>query len=733
MNKKISVLILIILSFFSSVLILGLNSPNLLTPKNPQYPFYKIGSDGWISNGSTIKIKGLNNRGNFLEIKFSSWHPKADHVPEYQIFVCDKQASTFKAEKSSVHKVYLTSKCVDKLLKFKVLNPLELPNDNRFLGSQFESIKISSKLGFPIVDYKQIFELFFILLVSFLGIFYLFNYSFLKSISFSVLISLICYYINSKSYYSLVHLFLFFTPFIYGFVVNKSLKKKTFYKQQKSDLSLVYFYGFIVFILGLILRFYNLDFGLPENFHPDEYPKFLAVNRMYDQGTFNPGYFKHPTLLLYLTYFVNFIHHTFFSSLSFDQTVYISGRVVSASLGSIAVWLVFLIGKNLFSNFTALFASLLLAVYPLHITCSRYIKEDIILTTMLLFSVYFTVKAAKNSKFIFVILSFIFAGLTFGSKYTGLIAITVPFLAPWIKSNSIIPDFNLLGKCFIGLLFFPIGFLMSTPYSVLDTKMFLKDFLYEKRHAVKGHSFSIDPWSQFWIYHFSRSIKNGVTILNTAMIGFCISFLITKKQIIYWILFYLLILFYIPSEYFPLKPAPQPERYIMPVLPFIAILIAVTVDQLKASKYKLLCLILGILLIVFPLNRSINLAKDLKPDTREVLADWIDNNIEEKKTFLIDWRPYNVYLDKTKFNVVYLDRSKILPSIAKESLLESGADYIILSTLYYDRYFSQPSAEPAHREIIRQVFKNFEVIKEVQAKSGTYGFNNPKLSLIKIK
>jgi hypothetical protein len=67
-----------------------------------------------------------------------------------------------------------------------------------------------------------------------------------------------------------------------------------------------------------------------------------------------------------------------------------------------------------------------------------------------------------------------------------------------------------------------------------------------------------------------------------------------------------------------------------------------------------------------------------------------------------------------------------------QSLRTSGAQYLVLSSLFYNRYFSQPESEPVLRQRFREVFQRVPVVAQFEAPSGTYGFHNPTLTLFSL-
>jgi hypothetical protein len=490
----------------------------------------------------------------------------------------------------------------------------------------------------------------------------------------------------------------------------------------------------LIVALGAGLRFYGLSFGLPHNYHPDEIPKVNAVMRMYDQGTLDPNYFLHPSLLLYSTYFFNYLFHLAGAEGTFRETAFLAGRTVSALAGSLSVLIVFYITKEIFKKEAALMAAFLLAVFPLHVTCSRYLKEDSLLVFFILLTLLSTLIALRKDNFKILFISAFFAGLSASTKYSGVLSFAIIAATPWLKSDSIKPDVRYLKAVFVCGLISVFGFLIATPYSVLNSARFIKDVSYESGHMSEGHTTAVDAWSQYWMYHISRSIVPGVGFLTLAFALLKSGAIVNKKRPKELLIFALLLLFYMSAEYVKSKPAPQPERYILPCLPFIAILAAgIFEDLFRSGKKNALIIVLLITVCFFPLKRSFELASELKYDTRIQLSDWIDKNIPEGSKIMTDRLSYGPLLNDKKYQVLNLNGSEILQDLDVKNLRKSGFDYLILSSLFYGRYFSEPKVEPVARQRIRELSKYFQVVNKIEPRYGTYGFHNPELILYSLK
>lgn len=734
-QRKLLLVILLFLTFASAYVGVGLSYPKILSPLDHHGYFTGIHHDRWISNNAEIELPNLLHRGNRVDLHFKNWHPESKPAPNVSVSVCDREASRFIAKKGSTHSVYLKGDCEPRSIRINSINSFQIKG--RDLIAQLDYLEVSSKFGFVLPSFSSAILPFILLLVLISVLYFSFKtvYGFLLG-----LFVLLCapqvmqgFYFNNTQ--PLVALYIFCLLLFVGFAIaNKvrSCKKISFIKNKSFYVLLV-----IIFAFAALLRFYSIDFGLPANYHPDEVPKYNAIMRMRGYGDLNPRYFLHPTLLLYSTYFSNEVFRLITSATgAWDETLIFAGRLMSASAGSISVVLTALIGKRLFNKEVGLFSGLLLAVFPLHVTCSRYVKEDALLTFYILLSVYFVIRAVQQDKVALLLLAGVFAGFSAGVKYSGLISVMILVGAPFIKSNSFVPDRKYLKWTVRAIAIIPIGFLITTPYALLDLGRFIHDFEQERAHMSRGHSAAITSWSQLWMYHFGRSLYSGVQSLPLYSSICGIGYLLYKFKMKGLYLIALFLLYYIPAEYVTAKPAPQPERYIMPCQPFLAIISAYFLYKIfslaKNSVVKVVICIIIAATFAQPLVRSVNLASELGDDTRKRMKEWMVNNLEKGSTVLVDWKPYSPRFFDDEFNVVYLNRAEIITELGIENLLSKNADYLVLSSLFYDRYFSQPNTLALHREQINQVFRKLKTVKQMEAKYGTYGFNNPKLVLFDV-
>ena len=155
-------------------------------------------------------------------------------------------------------------------------------------------------------------------------------------------------------------------------------------------------------------------------------------------------------------------------------------------------------------------------------------KEDVILTCMVLLTTTIVLKAvAKDSKRLLLLAGF-FAGVAASSKYSGMLAAAIICAAPWLHSKSFKPTVSYFIPTILALVMMPIGFVVCTPYSILDNQKFLIDFNSEKNHMVRGHDVAITPGAYLWLYHLNKSIIPGMTVLP-AFLGLAGLFTLVRR------------------------------------------------------------------------------------------------------------------------------------------------------------------------------------------------------------
>lgn len=695
----------------------------------------QLSHDGWVGQAAQISIEGFSNGLNSLVLSFSATRPGASEPARVGLSVCGAPEREFEIGAAGAFTLPIPRGCSPATISIRGLNFFTPPNERtpREVSVQLLSVKVRSFLSLPIPELERALPtVLAVLALVALAAAAASTVGFpaaTTGLATLLLVSCAVLFVRVPS-----DRWLPFCVFI-GAVLAGMATYASNTARRGEFLSTGGKLAWAAVILGAALRLYGLSFGLPSNFHPDEVPKVNAIMRMVESGSLNPQYFLHPSLLLYATYGMNTVLHAFGMEGSFRDTAFFAGRLVSALAGIISIALTYQIGKRLFSRETGGLAACLLAVFPLHVTCSRYLKEDALLTFVVLSCVLITVIAVQSNRRWALLLAGLLAGCTAGTKYSGILMVVVPASAPWLASRTWKPDTRWIPWALVAVMIAPLGFLMTTPYAVLNSAKFLTDFRAESRHMQTGHTVAISAWSQLWMYHYWRSMWPGMSGFAAVLSVLGLGFLVRRGRIEDLLLVGVALLFYMPAEYVKAKPAPQPERYILPCLPFLAIAASELLRQLhgRGKVFGVGVAAIAGVLIFLPLQRTLSLASDLRNDTRDQMVAWMKQSVPPGSKILMDWKPYCPNFHGQTFEVLHIPRADIMEGLDSRALKESGADYLILSSLFYDRYFSQPDAVPAFRQRIREVFNRLPVVARFEAPSGTYGFHNPTLTLFSLK
>ncbi len=469
-------------------------------------------------------------------------------------------------------------------------------------------------------------------------------------------------------------------------IINKNRVSGKLYN---FDLSLV-----LIILVGLILRLTGIQHGFPFIFHPDE-PTIIrsALGIRFNP---NPMHFDWPHLYIYINYFLYMLFGKFRSLLEVvnlkntlsnifpliwndDLIFYYLTRCLSAILGALTAIPVYLTGKFLFGRKAGILAALTIVLMPYHVWHSHYSLGDIPSVFLLSWGLYYSSLIIKSSNRRNYILAGLFIGLSASIKYNGgLSAIMVP-VAHFIrifwesKGKDKIKEFNkifvnkpdLLNLILSGLSAF-LGFLIGTPYALLDFKTFSRTDGPQGafwQFTNVGSVSSSQHFDKFVSESFGRLlIDTGYVVMPLFFIGFIyVLFRLIKKKIeekdIYLSFIYIVSLFLI---WYLAGFKNNRSHYYFIVYPFLALVFGYFVSwiqengwindfklNLKGFTQKLVHLI-PVLLFLPLFMLSVNNAKRYyMNDTRTSLYHWISENKEPGESAVFNdstFRPIFKYL-----------------------------------------------------------------------------------------
>lgn len=262
------------------------------------------------------------------------------------------------------------------------------------------------------------------------------------------------------------------------------LKVKEFFIEHKFLLAIL--------IVGVALRFGGLKWGYPFIFQPDEDTLIRgATGIRFDP---NPHHFDWPTLQTYLLFILisvwakftdllillglkPAIQNIFPIWLDRPFVFYLLGRIVSALLGSGSIILTYLISKKIFNKNTALLAVLILAVSLQNIEDAHFATLDSSMTFWMLLAFYFAQKVYEKGLSKHYILAGFISGLAASTKYNGgsiFLALLIYHLLLAKKNKISLKETIFSKELGLSILFAILGFLVGTPYAVLDFRTFIR-------------------------------------------------------------------------------------------------------------------------------------------------------------------------------------------------------------------------------------------------------------------
>lgn len=512
---------------------------------------------------------------------------------------------------------------------------------------------------------------------------------------------------------------------------------------RESNLRAVLFVA--VTVLAGALRLYGVEFGFPRAYHPDELQKANFLHKMMLNDTLDPKFSLQPPLLLYLSWGVARV----FDAVGFDVgnnllRNLLAGRVVNVILGTATIPLVYCLARRVTTPWAALFAASLVAVSPLHITNSRYMKEDVLFLFFVLLCCLSALKAVQERRPIFLYLAGALAGIAFGSKYTGVVSVVIVACVPWLfrRKFSLIPNWRWLAREPLALVMMPAFFLLTLPFALGNARavwIMFAGLQSESRHAMRGHmGLAIDAWSQLWMFHLSRSIVPGFGFFATALGLLGVGLMLRRMQTLGLFLVGCLVMFYLPAEWAKSKPPPQPDRYVLACVPFLAVLAAEALRwiavRVRVTEVGLRSAAFASLLLAGPLWKSVVLAGELTDDTRHRMSEWMAESLAKDSRVLV--MGGTTYLPSVPRPLVSVAARKVLGR-GDEDLLErlaaSGFDFLLLTSPSAEQFQLHTAVDSETRRSIRAIERTFPLVVEMRAKHGTYGFHNPVVKLFRIR
>lgn len=289
-----------------------------------------------------------------------------------------------------------------------------------------------------------------------------------------------------------------------------------------------------LFVVALGLRLWGIGWGLPTaerhwSYHPDEPIVYLYAQAVEPTRLdFDPGFYNYGTLYLTILRVAGDVAKTYAGA--GDQlwmqmgAGHLAGRLISAFAGAGTAAVLFLLLRRRFGNAPAVLGALLVAFAPGHVVHSRFQTVDVLAAFFLFLSAHYALKLlpglteeAASGKLALRAagLSGVFAGLSAGTKYTGILALLTLFVAV-----AFVPGKDRARLAGAGLGAAIVVFLLTTPGIFMNTAKFIEDFRYEMQHTSQGHGLVFAGLPSGFVWHlYNLLIASGPVLLLLGLAG----------------------------------------------------------------------------------------------------------------------------------------------------------------------------------------------------------------------
>ena len=514
----------------------------------------------------------------------------------------------------------------------------------------------------------------------------------------------------------------------------------------------------IILVAAAYLRFTGLDWGTDHAtgafhpFHPDE-TTIIDNSRWVDTDLKKivAPYGKAP---MYILWSVARIAGGLLGIDPFDLTdntiarsTYRLARTITAMLGLLTVWVVYLIGNRLGDKWVGLLAALFLAFSAGHIQQSHYYTVDVPFAFWLTLSLYLILRMPGAGRAIYIACG-VASGLAAGTRLAG-VWLGVPFIITHLMEGKGI------GQRFKKLLTPEVGcyllaaFLVTSicePYLLLDpTHFFAATDVLQMMGSIKvvtGESVYIWTLSDFattkYLFHITNLLPLSFgTVLTIVSILGAVLFLIKRPGtgivILSWLLIYFLFIGRLHSK---------PFRYMIPLLPVLVVMGAWALGYLsnilrKREVPNWIVFIPWVLVALPTVAYGLAFSRIYHlEDSRFAAMKWIQNNIGEGTHVLAErggyptsWMvpddKYNRRLDDATF---FITADGGLPYYSQIEFLKGRLEDIEWIVLIRENRMRQFEAVPDIFPIAHQFYKRlgdgslgFDAVAEFKVAPGLAG------------
>jgi hypothetical protein len=526
---------------------------------------------------------------------------------------------------------------------------------------------------------------------------------------------------------------------------------------------------FLFFLLAVAagLRIYQIQFGKPFLYHPDEIKlvaqagrllasKFLEIDVYFAIGIYPPFFTYLLTIPFALYIGFNLITGRIASPAEAKWLYELSpfnffllGRLLTAFLGVLSVYFFYRLIERLYNKRLAQIAAALLAVNFVHVQQSHYATVDLPASFFVLMTIWFAALLAEKPLLTYYVAAALFGAMAIATKFSMMFC-----LAPVVVAHVYAAQRNglcwpqwLNKKIMIFLVTLLISFALFCPLFWLD---------YQKSHAgmvatgqfeKEGKLGSGGALFSYWTGDQSEGF--GVFYPNDlphtfgfVLMGFTLAGLIiqmSRRRYSDVLLLSFSLLTYLMFEYVAYKAI----RHILPVVPFFMLAAAIAIEALCSAAFKralrrhaaMWGIVLGLVVLQVAKTHSY-FSKLAATDPRTTAREWILQNLPDRsriKTELFpptlpnvnDAKPGDVIgydLSFFKMNSRQKNRTQQFTAALRDSMV----DYYIADG-FTRAFFEWKYSEKKYPELVQERKQFFNWLETHTQRIKTFDSRDPHI------
>lgn len=470
----------------------------------------------------------------------------------------------------------------------------------------------------------------------------------------------------------------------------------------------------LLLVIGGLLRFLGINFGLPIPLHPDEGTIINSAIKMAEAHSFEPNVFSRPD---HLEIKMNMISFVIVSHLFFHNSVvvvarnhldifYLAARILTACFSLGIILLSYLVGSKI-NKGIGLIAAVLFTIFPGFIESSHFATPDIPTAFFMLLCIYFCIFYMQNPSLInLALICLSIAGFAV-IKYPGLILcsfVAIVIILQGFRDKNIprIVRHGLIAVAMIPFFIFIISPVLFTNYHAVIAALKVES------NPVRPGADGLGYFGNLMFYVQTYLSYSGLILTLFFVIGVYL-FFIRRVSATFIPVFFSLIYFFMLSFIGLHWERWAIPMYVSPLL-ISAIGIYYVYFFIKKHYYdqRLIKIIFYISVSIVLINLSIESIAKMSPflasDSR-VLGNayckksgiWYNNSYFEGYTPLSPTFPSDLPSFKELDGKYYPDNHNI--------------KYVMISEAMYGRYLSHPKRFPDKVALYKGITEQYNLIR----------------------